>query len=119
MANISADPFTTEGTSKLNNAFNYSAGIDGYDNVMSGSITGHKKKMKKDEVVTSRTVEHINAAGATTTMWDKDQIVAAYKSLLLSVESLKAAVNGRNPAASRAAANKIKRDADAIEKLVK
>ena len=101
---ISGDPFEQEGSQRLNaNGAGNSFGADAFNNA-----TGY----------TMATM--MQASGtAKVQAWNKDAIVAAYRAILVDVDSLKTAINGKNQQAARAALSKLKKDSEALDKLVK
>lgn len=111
--NLGADPFGLFGSQRVNNAFGAQMNDDGFG---SGFIPAIPAKACEAPVIAQ---VHMNAAGASAAAWDKDSIVASYKSLVLDVDSLKVAVNKKNASAAKAALKKLKADVDAISKLIK
>ena len=112
--NISSDPFE-KGEVSLAKGLSY--GADAYDH----TPVVKTKRTRMATIVQAEgdmVAELIQASGGTGKVWNKDAIVAAYKSILLDVDSLKTAINAKNQVAARTALSKLKKDSEAFYKLV-
>lgn len=101
MSKISGDPFVIEGSQQLNReGKGVTMNVDGFSDAGAGAFIKASGGSKPKE-------------------WNKELIVQEYKGLLTNVDSLKTAINSKNVVAARTAAAKIKKSAEAIDKLVK
>ncbi len=112
--NISGDPFE-KGEISLAKGVSY--GADAYDH----TPVPVRKRTRMATIVQAEGVvaEVMQASGGTGKAWNREAIVSAYRSILVDVDSLKTAINSKNQVAARVALAKLRKDSEALDKLVK